>query len=150
MDNLFQNNSGEKREHPPRETLLLFVDGELQTKEAAQLDVHLEACWPCRVKTKKIQEAIADIIEFDEQVLTPRLLPPGGWRNFDRQLSQLVAASGKQSLSSRLFGSLGRFFPVARLSAVRHPLAIPMVRYAVASLMLLVAVSLTVSFKHEP
>src|SRR5205809_3676220 len=148
MDNLFQNNSGEKREHPPREMLLLFVDGELQTKEAAQLDVHLEACWPCRVKTKKIQEAIADIIEFDEQVLTPRLLPPGGWRNFDRQLSQLVAASGKQSLSSRLFGSLGRFFPAVRFTVVRHSLP-PMVRYAVASLMLLVAVSLIVYFKHE-
>jgi len=35
------------------------------------------------VKTKKIQEAIADIIEFDEQALTPRLTPPRGWRNFD-------------------------------------------------------------------
>ncbi|MFL6414754.1 MAG: zf-HC2 domain-containing protein [Bryobacteraceae bacterium] len=149
MDNLFQNNSGEKSEHPPREMLLLLVDGELQAKDATQLEVHLEACWPCRVKTKKIQEAIADIIEFDEQVLTPRLVPPGGWRNFDRQLSQLVAASGKQSLSSRLFGSLGRFFPAVRFTVVRHSLP-PMVRYALASLMLLVAVSLIVYFKHEP
>ena len=30
MDNLFQNSSGEWSEHPPREMLLLFVDGELQ------------------------------------------------------------------------------------------------------------------------
>src|SRR6266581_3455620 len=103
MDKMFQNNSGEQSEHPPREMLLLFVDGELPGKEATQLETHLEACWPCRVKTKKIQEAIADIIEFDEQRLTPRLLPPQGWCNFDRKLNQLVAASGKQSLSSRLF-----------------------------------------------
>ena len=150
MDNLFQNNSGERSEHPPREMLLLFVDGELQTKEGAQLELHLEACWPCRVKTQKIQEAIADIIEFDDQVLTPRLVPPGGWRNFDRQLSQLVAASGKQSLSSRLFGSLGRFFPVVRLTAVRHSLAIPMVRFATASLVLLLVVALIAYFKQEP
>src|SRR5688572_15561315 len=130
--------------------LLLLVDGELQAKDATQLEVHLEACWPCRVKTQKVQDAITDIIEFDEQVLTPRLVPPGNWRNFDRQLNQLVAASGKQSLSSRLFGSLGRFFPAVRFNAVRHSLAIPMVRYALASLMLLVGVSLIVYFKHEP
>src|SRR5882724_2939623 len=101
MDNLFQNHSGEKSEHPPRELLLLFVDGELPAKDAAQMETHLEACWPCRVKTQKIQDAIADIIEFDDQVLTSRLVPPGGWRSFDRQLGQLVATSGKQSMSSK-------------------------------------------------
>src|SRR5437773_7931548 len=122
MDKMFQNNSGEQSEHPPREMLLLFVDGELPAKETTQLEKHLEACWPCRVKTKKIQEAIADIIEFDEQVLTPRLLSPQGWRNFDRKLNQLVAASGRQSLSSRLFGSLGRFLPTSHLFAFPRPL----------------------------
>jgi len=111
MDNRLQNNLGEQSEHTPREMLLLFVDGELPAKETAQLEAHLEACWPCRVKTKKIQEAIADIIEFDEQVLTPRLNPPQGWRNFDRQLRQLAAQSGSQSLVTKLFGSLNRFFP---------------------------------------
>jgi hypothetical protein len=149
MDNLFQNNSGEKSEHPPREMLLLLVDGELQAKDSAQLEVHLEACWPCRVKTQKVQDAITDIIEFDEQVLTPRLVPPGDWRNFDRQLSQLVAASGKQSLSSRLFGSLGRFFPAVRFTAVRHSLA-PMVRYAAVPLALLITVTVIIYFKQEP
>src|SRR6266542_1055848 len=106
MDKMFQNNSGELSEHPPREMLLLFVDGELPAKETAQLETHLEACWPCRVKTKKIQEGIADIIEFDERVLTPRLNPPQDWRNFDRQLRQLAAQSGRQSLFSRIVGSV--------------------------------------------
>src|SRR5437763_6093985 len=104
MDNLFQNYSGETSEHPAREMLLLFVDGELQAKEAAQLEAHLEACWPCRVKTQKVQDAIADIIEFDDQVLTPRLNQTQGWRNFDSQLNQLVAASGQQTIRSSLFG----------------------------------------------
>ena len=36
----------------------------------------------------------------DDQVLTPRLNPPQGWRNFDRKLNQLVAASGKQPFRS--------------------------------------------------
>src|SRR5438309_4387882 len=120
MDNLFQNNSGETSEHPPREMLLLFVDGELQAKEAAQLEAHLEACWPCRVKTQKNQDAIADIIEFDEKVLTPRLVPPQNWRNFDRKLNQLVAASGKQRLLARFMGSMGRFLPVTRFISARR------------------------------
>ncbi|MFN2531236.1 MAG: zf-HC2 domain-containing protein [Pyrinomonadaceae bacterium] len=150
MDNLFQNNSGEWSEHPPREMLLLFVDGELQVKDASQLEVHLEACWPCRVKTQKVQQSIAEIIEFDEQVLTPRLVPPGGWRNFDRQLNQLVAASGKQSLSSRLFSSLGRFLPVIRLAHGRRPLPTSIMRFAPILLVLVIAVGLIVYLKHEP
>src|SRR5260370_10426251 len=134
MDKMFKNNSGEQREHPPREMLLLFVDGELPAKETTQLEANLEACWPCRVRTKKIQEAIADIIEFDEQVLTPRLVPPQGWRNFDRKLNQLVAVSGKQSLSSRLFGSLVRFLPSNHLFSLSRLLPRPMVRNAAAVL----------------
>src|SRR5260370_12717840 len=116
MDKMVQNNSGEQSEHPPRELLLVFGDGELPAKETTQLETHLEACWPCRVKTKKIQEEIADIIEFDEQVLTPHHTPPQGWRNFDRQLRQLAAQSGSQSFLARVMGSLGRFLPVARLA----------------------------------
>ena len=147
---MFQNKSGEQSEHPPREMLLLFVDGELPVKEAAQLEMHLEACWPCRVKTKKIQEAIANIIEFDEQVLTPRLLPPQGWRNFDRKLTQLVAVSGKQSLSSRLFGSLGRFLPSSHLFGLPRLLLRPIVRNAAAVLVVVLIVAFVIRFKHEP
>ncbi len=150
MDKMFQNNSGEQSEHPPREMLLLFVDGELPTKETAQLETHLEACWPCRVKTKKIQEAIADIIEFDEQVLTPRLNPPQGWRNFDRQLRQLAAQSGHQSLRSRLFGRLNRFFPVSHFFETPHPWFKPMARGLAAALALILVVALVIRFRHEP
>ena len=150
MDKMFQNNSGEQSEHPPREMLLLFVDGELSAKETTQLETHLEACWPCRVKTKKIQEAIADIIEFDEQVLTPRLNPPQGWRNFDRQLRQLAAQSGRQSLASRIFGSLNRFFPVSHLFATPRPWFRPLARGLAAALALILVVTLVIHFKREP
>ncbi len=150
MDKMFQNNSGEQNEHPPREMLLLFVDGELPAKETAQLETHLEACWPCRVKTKKIQEGIADIIEFDERVLTPRLNPPQDWRNFDRQLRQLAAQSGRQSLFSRIFGSLNRFFPVSHLFAAPRPWFKPLARGLAAALALILVVALVIYFKREP
>jgi anti-sigma factor RsiW len=150
MDKMFQNNSGEHSEHPPREMLLLFVDGELPAKETTQLETHLEACWPCRVKTTKIQEGIADIIEFDEKVLTPRLNPPQGWRNFDRQLRQLAAQSGSQSLKSRLFGSLNRLFPISHLFAIPRPWFKPIARSLTAALVLILVVGLVIHFKREP
>jgi hypothetical protein len=147
---MFHNNSGEQSEHPQREMLLLFVDGELTSKETTKLETHLEACWPCRVKTKKIQEAIADIIEFDEQVLTPRLTPPQGWRNFDRQLRQLATQSGNQSLGSRLFGSLNRFFLASRFSVTNHLWFKPMARSWAAVLVLTLVVALVIHLRREP
>jgi len=150
MDKRFQNNSGQQSEHPPREMLLLFVDGELPAKETTQLETHLEVCWPCRVKTKKIQEAIADIIEFDEQVLTPRLNPPQDWRNFDRQLRQLAARSGRQSLTSRIFGSLNRFFPASNFFATALPRLRPIARSLAAAVALILVVALVLHFRPEP
>ncbi len=53
MDKMFQNNSGEQSEHPPREMLLLFVDGELPAKETTQLEAHLEASQTSSSLTKR-------------------------------------------------------------------------------------------------
>jgi anti-sigma factor RsiW len=149
MDKFFQDRSGEEREHPAREMLMLFVDGELTAKDSAQLELHLEACWPCRVKTKNIQEAIADIIEFDETVLTPRLLPPDDWRNFDRQLRQLAAQSGSRSLVSRLFASLGRFLPVTRLVATPGGFLQPLARVVAAALAVILMAALVLRLNRE-
>ena len=149
MDKPFQDNSGKSSDHPPPNMLLLFVDGELPAKEAAQLEAHLEACWPCRVKTKKLQDTIADIIEFDEQALTPRVSPPNGWDNFQWQLGQLAASSCKQSVGSRLLIALGRFFPVVRLYALPLSTFRPMVR-AAAVLIVVLTVVLLILLRSEP
>jgi hypothetical protein len=150
MNSLFQNNFWEKTEHLSGGRFLQFVDGELQAREAIQVETHLEACWQCRVKTQKIQDAIADIIEFDDQVLTPSLLPPQNWRNFDRKLNELVAASGKQSFTSRLFGSLGRYLPSSNFVALPRPLLHHVVRSAAVLLILVLIVTLIIRFNREP
>ena len=150
MDKFFQNSVGEQCEHPSREMLLLMVDGELQPKDAAQLEAHLEACWPCRVKTQKIQNAIADIIEFDDHVLSPRLIPPQSWHNFDRKLTQLAASSGRQTFSSRFFGLLDRFLPSTHRRAL-PPLWRPvLMRGAVATMLAVAIVALMLRFTHDP
>jgi anti-sigma factor RsiW len=150
MANLFQTNSGEQSEHPPREMLLLYVDGELPPRDTAQLDEHLEACWPCRVRTKRIQESIADIIEFDEQARTPRLDPPRGWRSFDGQLTRLAEESGKQSFASRLLGSWNRFFPVKNFFSTSTLWFKPMMRGLAAACALVLVVALVIRFRQEP
>ncbi len=150
MDKLFNISAGEHSEHPSREMLLLMVDGELQPKDAAQLEAHLEACWPCRVKTQKIQNAIADIIEFDDHILSPRLIPPHSWRNFDRKLNQLVTTSGKQALSSRFFGLFGRFLSSSHRLAVRLLWSPALVRGAVAIVLVVAIVVFVFRFAHEP
>jgi len=146
MDNLFHNNLGEQSEHPPREMLLLFVDASCRRKRHATRGASGSLLAVPR-QDQEIQEAIADIIEFDEQVLTPRLNPPQGWRNFDRQLRQLAAQSGHQSLRSRLFGRLNRFFPISHFAAISHPWFKPMARGLAAALALILVVALVIRFR---
>jgi Putative zinc-finger len=110
MDKLFQNSMGVEGEHPPRQTLLLYVDGELAPKEASQVQAHLEACWHCRVEIKRIEETIAEITDFDERLLKPYIVPPRRWADFTRQFDQLVAERSNISFASKFFGLLRRFF----------------------------------------
>jgi anti-sigma factor RsiW len=106
MDNLLQNGKNGDEQHPRRERLLLYVDRELALKEAARIEAHLGACWSCRAHVSKIEKSIADFMEFDGAMLTPRLSPPpNSWRGFDGVLRQVVAESGRRSLLSIVFGS---------------------------------------------
>ena len=48
---------GEVR-HPSDEELLLTADGELQSRRAEQVRVHLAACWDCRARMAEIESTI--------------------------------------------------------------------------------------------
>lgn len=86
------------QQHPPQKQFLLYVDGELPAKEAAKWNAHLDACWSCRVHVGKIQETIADIIEFEEMV-SPFQTPPDSHcrGNFDSRLGKLAQEIRPQS-----------------------------------------------------
>ena len=122
MDNSLQNSMNGDEQHPPRKQLLLYVDRELTPKGAARIETHLGACWSCRTHVSKIEKSIADFMEFDGAMFTPRLSPPPNiWRGFDGALRQVVAESGRRSLLSIVFNSFGRFFSRARyLVMPRH------------------------------
>lgn len=122
MDNSLQNGINGDGQHPPREQLLLYVDRELGPKGAARIETHLGACWSCRAHVSKIEKSIADYMEFDGAMLTPRLSPPpNSWRGFDGALRQAVAESGRRSLLSIVLSSFGRFFSRARHLVMPRP-----------------------------
>lgn len=122
MDNTLQNGMNGDEQHPLRVRLLLYVDRELAPKADARIETHLAACWSCRAHVSKIEKSIADFMEFDGAMLTPRLSPPPNrWRGFDGALRQVVAESGRRSLLSILFGSFGRFFSRARHLVMPRP-----------------------------
>jgi hypothetical protein len=50
---------GEVR-HPSNEELLQTADGELQSRRAEQVRVHVAACWDCRARMAEIESTITD------------------------------------------------------------------------------------------
>jgi predicted anti-sigma-YlaC factor YlaD len=67
----------EDESHPVEGTLLLYLDGELLSKEAALIQEHLTACWSCRMKADRVEEAVFAFVEYRDEVLRPLTgLPP--------------------------------------------------------------------------
>ena len=93
-------------QHPPHEGFLLFVDGEIDPREAARWSSHLDACWPCRVRVGKIGETIAEIIDFEETVGTFALSKDNrSWGDFDSRLRE-IANEPLDERSGSIFGSI--------------------------------------------
>jgi len=117
MDRNANNNGATEHEngHLSEDDLLLYADGELTRDQAANIHSHLEACWSCRARAEKYEGTIRSYIDYREIVQKPMdKAPPNGWRNFDRALEELVAASGRRSLLSLLRGWLAGLRPSPR------------------------------------
>ncbi len=111
MDSLFKTIGSGDHGHPSEDELLLHVDGELAPKAATSLRAHLEACWSCRVRTEKIEDAISTFIDYRNQVLKPLVEPPPhDWRGFDGRLKGLASQVGRPSIFANFRGTLGRIF----------------------------------------
>src|SRR3972149_2853628 len=107
------DNSGDDKKtsqnpHLSDEQHLLALDGELSSREAAVVKVHLESCWTCRTRSEQIGEAIADFVEYRNCLITRYSSPSAGTRAvFVAQLEQLARSVGRPSLASRIAGALG-------------------------------------------
>lgn len=100
------NDRSNKNPHLSDEQLLLVLDGELSPREAACVELHLQACWSCRTRSEQLGDAIADVVEYCRCLTTPYLSPPPGTRaNFTAQLEQLIRTAGQPSFWIRIRGA---------------------------------------------
>jgi hypothetical protein len=101
------NRGSGKNPHLSDEQILLTLDGELSSREAAKVGLHLEACWSCRARSQQIEAAIADIVEYRDCLVRPYFpVSPGGLEGFVTRLEELARAIGQSSLKSRIIGPL--------------------------------------------
>ena len=104
-DSSADNKKSSQNPHLSDEQLLLALDGELLAREAAQVRVHLQACWSCRASSEQIEEAIADVVKYRDHLTKPFLpLSPNGRAIFVARLEQLARSVGRPSLWGRVVG----------------------------------------------
>ncbi len=97
LENTNDLNRGEVP-HLTDQLLLLAADGELSASEANRVRLHLEACWSCRVRQEKIQEAITSVVEYRDLIVKPHLPPSrAGRAMFVAHLEQVAKEAGRQS-----------------------------------------------------
>jgi hypothetical protein len=93
--------------HLTDELLLLAADGELSASEANRVRLHLEACWSCRVRQEKIQEAITSVVEYRDLIVQPHLPPSrAGRATFVAHLGQVAKEAGGPSWRNHFLGVL--------------------------------------------
>src|SRR5579862_4832697 len=82
--------------HPDDEQLLRYIDGELPSRAAGRMRLHLEACWQCRVELHDVQKTVADCVRYRKDVLQQCLpLPPGAWMDIYRGFDEIDAKESR-------------------------------------------------------
>ena len=58
--------------HPGAERLLQYADGELSSRNAAQVRSHLHACWRCRAEIEDLQDTINQYVRYQQVIFDSR------------------------------------------------------------------------------
>src|SRR5580698_5589562 len=103
---------GNEQFHLSDQEMLLAADGELSTRRAAQVHLHLAECWACRARMAEIEATIVDFARAHRQTLDPQLPPIAGPRALLK--AQLAELSSNQESNS---GWLLHFAPATRVAA---------------------------------
>jgi len=89
--------------HISDQELLLAADGELHARRAAQVRVHLAACWHCRARMAEMEGTIADFTRAYRETLGAKLPPIEAQRALLRAQIGEIAAESHTSSWRRLF-----------------------------------------------
>jgi hypothetical protein len=86
--------------HLSDEDLILAADGELSASRMAEVNTHLEACWPCRERMLSVQAAAAEFVRGRNRHLNAQLPPAAGPRALLRARLAELALQPAPSLFS--------------------------------------------------
>ena len=64
--------------HPSEDQLLLTLEGEVATEEAARVQQHVAGCWSCKARYEEMQRGILAFVEYREKRYLPALGTPSG------------------------------------------------------------------------
>jgi len=128
--------------HAEDETLLAFLDGELDAAAAAQTAGHLEQCWSCRSRMNALESSIRDFLDAREALLRPDLTPgPAADGAFRRRLADHAAqVAPRPVLRARLDAWRARVS-----QAVAGLVPPPAVRYTVLGMATMAVIALAVA-----
>jgi hypothetical protein len=82
--------------HLSDQELLLWADGEVSSKRAAQIRQHLNGCWMCRARMTELEHAIGDFVQLYRRELDVTLPPVEGPRALLKARLAERAASGAE------------------------------------------------------
>jgi hypothetical protein len=115
------NKKSNQNPHLSDEQLLLTLDGESSAQEAAEVEVHLEACWSCRARGDQIEKTIGDVVEYRDHLMNLYVpVSTGGPAIFIARLEELARSIGGLSLRSRIVRALRVFGSFSEGMAPRH------------------------------
>lgn len=83
--------------HSSEQELLLYADGELSRRRAAQVRAHLAKCWDCRARVAEIEGTITEFMRIRRDALDPQLPPIAGPRALLKaRLTRLAPGSHRE------------------------------------------------------
>jgi hypothetical protein len=99
MGTRFGQKQGSIDAHLSDELLLLAVDGELGSRDAAQVRLHLEACWTCRARVEQINDSITGVVEYTNFVIHEKFPPSEiGPKKFVENLHQFIISGRRMPI----------------------------------------------------
>jgi hypothetical protein len=113
--------------HLSNQDLLLWADGELAPRRAAQVRQHLSACWTCRARMAELELQIADFVHLYRRELELTVPPVEGPRALLKaRLAACMPSSGMGNIWFRrisqvfIAGALAAFLLAAFAIAIFH------------------------------
>jgi anti-sigma factor RsiW len=93
--------------HPDENQLLMGLEKELPSDEAAQIERHLGKCWSCRARSDEMQRGILAFVEYRERRYLPLLPePPQRDPNFPEKLRDAACEHSSPGWVARVWNRL--------------------------------------------